>query len=93
LQFDLERLRESLGYAITSDSSISSEEKSKLIQEMAQGFAAQRKKAEVDLQATFLKKLGLFKSENSNIVDLLINMMEDVGADFTATFRQLSEVR
>jgi uncharacterized protein YdiU (UPF0061 family) len=92
LQFDLERLRESLGYLITADTQISAEDKSKLIQEMAQSFALLRKQADVDLELALLKKLALSQLENYNVVSLLLSIMYDSRADFTATFRQLSEV-
>jgi len=91
LQFDLEKLREALGYVIATDSNTSPEEKSTLVQEMAQTFRTLRKIADVDLETAFLKKIGLGKEDNYSVVKLLLLMMEESKADFTATFRQLSE--
>lgn len=81
-----------MGVLITADAQISAEEKSSLIQEMAQEFRLLRKQADVDLEVQLLKKLGLSKVENFNVVSLLLSVMDDARADFTATFRQLSEV-
>jgi uncharacterized protein YdiU (UPF0061 family) len=92
VQFDLEKLRESLGVLITADAQLSTDDKSKLIQEMAQSLALLRKQADVDLELEMLKKLALSQLENYNVVSLLLSMMDDSRADFTATFRQLSEV-
>jgi len=92
LQFDLEKLRESLGVLITADAQLSTEDKSKLIQDMAQSLTQLRRQADVDLELEVLKKLALSKIENYDVVSLLLTMMHDSKADFTATFRQLSEV-
>lgn len=72
---------------------MSAEDKSKLIQEMALSFAQLRKQAGIDLEVELLKKLALSQLENYSVVSLLLSMMDDSRADFTAIFRQLSEVK
>ncbi|PSN50911.1 UPF0061 protein [Blattella germanica] len=48
------------------------------------------------LQTTFLKKLGLKEDLDAvadhELISVLLQMMEDTGADFTLTFRQLGDV-
>ncbi|CAB3372861.1 Hypothetical predicted protein [Cloeon dipterum] len=63
-----------------------------LIREMAEGFKILRRKAEVDLKLAFLKKLGLSNEVHYDVVEQLLLIMEESKADFTATFRDLSEV-
>ncbi|XP_059476935.1 protein adenylyltransferase SelO-like [Neocloeon triangulifer] len=91
LFFDLEKLRESLGYVITSDYNTDPDVKAKLVQEMAEGFRFLRRQSDVDLENMYLKKLGLTKTDHYEVVEKLLILMEDAKADFTATFRQLSE--
>ncbi|XP_065338422.1 protein adenylyltransferase SelO-like [Cloeon dipterum] len=92
LDFDLVKLRESLGFVIMSDHELAAEMKASLIREMAEGFKILRRKAEVDLKLAFLKKLGLSNEVHYDVVEQLLLIMEESKADFTATFRDLSEV-
>ncbi|KAF4519376.1 hypothetical protein B566_EDAN008684 [Ephemera danica] len=91
LHFDLDKLRSSLEVLIAADVS-PGEQRGLLLQRMAREFTAARARAEDELQRVFMAKLGLKGATSDNLPAMLLLAMEETGADFTATFRQLGEV-